>query len=183
MTEPVTLAEARAQVNIIDDTDTTFDTFLTSLIAPARAYVERVTRYLFVGGSRTETFTSWGDYLEIWRRPIASIDGVTYSTTADPADDADLTDFVVNFGFPARIGPPIGASFPDLVAGGTITVTYTGSAVADTSEEYLLGKRLMLLLIGEWFNDREAYSTERVSPDFDFAVRSMINTLAPVSAY
>ena len=31
MTEPVTLPEARAQVNIIDDADTTFDSFLTSL--------------------------------------------------------------------------------------------------------------------------------------------------------
>ena len=142
-----------------------------------------MTRYLFVGGARTETFTGWSDYLEIWRQPIASIDSVTYSTSANPDDDATLSDFVVNFGFPTRISPPLNAAFPDLIAGGTITVTYTGSAVADTSEEYLLGKRLMLLLIGEWFNDREAYSAERVSPDFDFAVRSMINTLAPVSAY
>jgi hypothetical protein len=82
LAEPVTLAEARAQVNIIDVADTTFDTFLTSLIPQARAYVERESRFFWVAATRTEVFTGWGEaqhrqifsrhsrgqYLEIYRR-------------------------------------------------------------------------------------------------------------------
>jgi uncharacterized phiE125 gp8 family phage protein len=163
--------------------DDSEDTFITSLIAPARAYVERCGRRLFVGGSRTETFNVWGDYLEIWRSPITSVDSVTYSTTADPTDDADYTGFVANLGFPARIFPAVDDDFPDLIDGGTITVTYTAGALDATSEEYLIGKRAMLLLIGHWFEFREAAAAGVVSGEIAFAISSMLDELRPVSAY
>lgn len=181
MAEPVTLAEAKAQVRMVDDNSE--DTFITSLIAPARAYVERVGRRLFVGGARTETFTRWGDYLEIWRQPVVSVDSVTYSTTADPDDDATYTGFVANLGFPVRIGPAIDGAFPDLVAGGTITVGYTAGALSATSEEYLIGKRAMLLLIGHWFEFREAAMAGIVSGDIYFCISSLFDELRPASAY
>jgi uncharacterized phiE125 gp8 family phage protein len=183
MSEPVSLAEARAQVNIVDAGDTSFDTFLTSLIAPARAYVERAGRRLFVAGARTETFKAWSDYLEIWRSPITSVDSIAYSTSADPDDDAAYTGFVANLGFPARIYPAIDGSFPDLIDGGTITVTYTAGALANTDEEYLIGKRAMLLLIGHWFEFREAAAAGIVSSEIAFAVTSLLDELRPVSAY
>lgn len=182
MAEPITLAEAKEQVRMVEDDSQ--DTFITSLIAPARAYVERVSRHLFVGGARTATFTGWGDYLEIWRRPITSIDAVTYSTTDDPLDDEAYTGFVSNLGFPVRISPAVSGEFPDLVAGGTITVTYTAGALDATSEEYLLGKRAMLLLIGHWFDNREAVVVgNSPSNEVDLAVHSMLDELRPVSAY
>jgi uncharacterized phiE125 gp8 family phage protein len=184
MSEPVSLAEARAQVNIVDAGDTSFDTFLSSLLAPARAYVERVSRRLFVAGERTETFRAWGDYLEIWRSPITSIDSIAYSTSADPDDDADYSGFVANLGFPARIYPAIdGSGFPDLIAGGTITVTYTGGAVEAASEEYLIGKRAMLLLIGHWFEFREAAAAGIVSDEIAATITWLLDELRPVSAY
>jgi uncharacterized phiE125 gp8 family phage protein len=180
--EPVTLAEAKAQVRMVDDDSE--DTFITSLIAPARAYVERVSRRLFVGGERTATFTRWGDYLEIWRQPITSIDSVAYSTTDDPVDDEELTGFVSYLGFPAWVS--LEDDFPDLLEGGTITVTYTAGALDATSEEYLMGKRAMLLLIGHWFENREAVvvgSGVSVSSEIDLAVRSLLSELTPLSAY
>lgn len=183
MAEPVTLAEARAQVNIIDAGDTTFDTFLTSLIAPARAYVERCTRYFWVAGSRTETFGAWGDFLEIYRRPIASVDSIFYGPVGDDTD-TEYTGFVAPVGrFPLRIYPAIDASFPDLNDGEVIAVTYTSGALSATSEEYLIGKRAMLLLIGHWFEFREAAQAGIVSPEIAFAVSSLLDELGPVSAY
>lgn len=181
MAEPVTLTEAKAQCMMADDNSQ--DTFITSLIAPARAYVERVGRRLFVGGSRTETFTHWGDYLEIWRQPIESIDSVTYSTTADPTDDADYTGFVAYLGFPARISPALDGEFPDLIAGGTITAAYTAGAIDSASEEYLIGKRAILLLIGHWFEFREAAAAGIVSDEIALAVTSLLDELRPISAY
>lgn len=178
MAEPVTLTEAKHQVRMTDDSSE--DTFITSLIAPARAYVERVTRRLFVGGERTETFTAWGDYLEIWRTPITSIDDVTYSTTDDPADDEAYTGFVPYLGFPARVSPGDGSEFPELLTGGTITVTYTAGELDATSEEYLIGKRAILMLIGFWFDNRgEGPLTE----DQERALNWTLDELRPVSAY
>jgi uncharacterized phiE125 gp8 family phage protein len=181
MTEPVSLTEAKAQCRMADDNSQ--DTFITGLIAPARAYVERATRFLFVGGARTETFTRWGDYLEIWRKPITSVDTVKYSTTATAADDASYTGFVVNPGFPARISPAVDDSFPDLIAGGTITVGYTAGALDATSEQYLIGKRAMLLLIGHWFEFREAAAAGIVSGEIAFTLTSLLDELRPIAAY
>jgi uncharacterized phiE125 gp8 family phage protein len=181
MTEPVSLSDAKAQTNMVNDNSQ--DTFLTSLLAPARAYVERVGRRLFVAGTRIETFTRWGDFLEIWRTPITAITSVKYSTADNPADDATYTGFVASLGFPAYIYPAVDDTFPDLISGGTITVTYTAGAIDATSEEYLIGKRAMLLLIGHWFDDREAFTVGTVSPDVDFAICSLLDELRPVSAY
>jgi uncharacterized phiE125 gp8 family phage protein len=174
--EPVNLSEAKAQCRMAEDTSE--DSFIASLIAPARAYVERVSRYLFVGGERTETFTRWGDYLEIWRQPITSIDSVTYSTTDDPLGDETLTGFVSYLGFPARVS--LEDDFPDLIEGGTITVTYTAGAVASTSEAYLIGKRAMLLLIGYWFDNRGEVPLSR---EAKLAFDEILRDLSPVSAY
>lgn len=179
MAEPVTLAEAKAQCRMVEDDSE--DTFLTSLIAPARAYVERRSRRLFVGGSRTETFWRWGDYLEIWRSPITSIESVSYSTTADPDDDADYTGFVVNLGFPARINPSLdGSGFPELIEGGTITVTYTGGALDPTSEDYLLGKRAILLLIGFWCENRGEVPIDK---NTELALDCILDDLSPIPVY
>lgn len=181
--EPVSLAEAKAQTRMVEDDSQ--DDFLVTLLAPARAYVERVSRCLFVAGTRTETFRGWGDYLEIWRRPIASIQTVTYSTSDDPADDIEYKGFNADFNsFPLRIYPAFGGTdFPTLVAGQVVTVAYTTGALATTSEEYLIGKRAMLLLICHWFENRETAIIGQASAEVDFAVTELLNTIRPLSAY
>jgi uncharacterized phiE125 gp8 family phage protein len=180
MTEPVSLSEAKAQCRMADDDSE--DTFITSLIAPARAYVERVSRFFFVAASRAETFGAFGDYLEIYRRPIASVDEIAY-LDSDGAD-ATYADAVVNLDrFPLRIYPAIDDDFPTLGDGGAVTVTFTSGALDATSEEYLIGKRAMLLLIGHWFEFREAAAAGVVSGEIAFAISSMLDELRPVSAY
>jgi uncharacterized phiE125 gp8 family phage protein len=178
--EPVTLREAKAQTRMLEDDSE--DEFLQSLIPSARAYVEKVSRHLFVGGSRTETFRRWGDYLEIWRRPITSVTSVSYSVSDDPADDVDYTGFATDYNsFPLRIYPAFGGTgFPELEDGQVITVTYTAGTLSETSEEYLIGKRAMLLLIGFWFDNRGEVP---LSKEVKFALDEMLGALAPLSAY
>jgi uncharacterized phiE125 gp8 family phage protein len=180
MAEPVTLAEAKAQVRMADDTSE--DTFLTSLLAPARAYVERVSRHFFESGTRTETFRRWGDYLEIYRRPIATVTSVKYSTSDDPADDIEYTGFAVDFNsFPLRIYPAFGGNgFPELVDGQVITVIYTVTSMPTTSEEYLIAKRAMLLLIGYWFDNRGEVPLNK---EMKLALDDMLGAIQPLSAY
>lgn len=180
MAEPVTLTEAKAQVRMPDDSSE--DTFITSLIAPARAYVERVSRFQLVATTRSETFSRWGDYLEIFRRPIATVDSVDYTDEAGTA--AEYTGFLADINrFPLRIYPGVDDEFPDTAEGGSITVTYTTGALAATDEEYLIAKRAILLLIGHWFEFREAALTGIVSDEIALCVSSLLDDLRPVSAY
>lgn len=180
MAEPITLAEAKAQCRMVEDDSE--DTFITSLIAPARAYVERESGYFFVSGSRTATFNRWGDYLEISRRPITSITGITYTDSEGTAGTA-YTGFLASIGsYSTRIFPAIDDDFPDLAEGGLITVTYAAGALAATSEEYLIGKRAMLLLIGHQFKFREAAATG-LSGDIAFTLGELLGSIRPLSAY
>lgn len=183
MAEPVTIAEAKRQTRMVDDS--TQDDFLTSLLAPARAYVERVSRHYFVAATRTVTFRSWGDYLEIYRRPIASVTSVTYSVSDDPLDDVEYEGFAADLNsFPFRIYPALGGNgFPAIVDGQTITAIFVSGELSATSEEYLIGKRAMLLLIGHWFEARETAVIGQASSEVDFAVRELLDTLRPISAY
>lgn len=179
--EPVSLSEAKAQVRMTDDDSE--DAFIASLIMPARAYVERVSRYFLVATARTETFGAWGDYLEIYRRPIASVEGVFYGPAGD-VTDTEYAGAVAPVGrFPLRIYPAADDSFPDLNDGEVVTVSYISGAVSPTSEEYLIAKRAILLLIGHWFEFREAAAAGIVSGEISFALTSMLDELRPVSAY
>jgi uncharacterized phiE125 gp8 family phage protein len=191
LAEPVTITEAKAQVNMANDSSQ--DTFLTSLLAPARAYVERVSRFYWVAATRTETFGSWGgdagcsrrdQYLEIYRRPIASVDSVAY-VDAD-GNAATYTGFLAPLTrFPLRIYPAIDAEFPALGRGGAITVTFTSGALGGTSEEYLLGKQAMLLLIGHWFENRESVVADMraAAVEVPQTVADILDELRPLSAY
>jgi hypothetical protein len=191
--EPVSLAEAKAQVRMVDDDSE--DVFIASLLMPARATIERMSRYFFIPASRTETFGSWGgehlqptyirhsckQFLEIYRRPILSVDSVTYGP-----DDTDYTGFVAPVGrFPLRIYPAADNSFPHLETGNVITVSYTSGSLDPASQEYLIGKRAMLLLIGHWFENRESViaDTRAVAIEVPQTVQWLLDELGPVPAY
>ena len=175
MAEPVTLEEAKYQCRMEDDDSD--DTFITSLIAPARALVERRSRRLFVGGERTETFNRWGDHLEIWRSPITSVDTIEYGS--DGTGTA-YTDFQANLGgFPLRISAGT-EGFPELADGETVTVTYTAGELSATSEEYLIGKRAILLLIGFWYDNRGEVP---LSKEMKLAFDELLGELGPAPVY
>lgn len=179
MAEPVTLAEAKAQCRMVDDSSE--DTFLTSLIAPARAFVEKVSTYGLVAGTRTFTFTAWGDFLEIYLRPITSLTSVAY--VDENGDDQTYTGIAPLGAYPFRIFPAVNDQFPTILGGSTITVTVAAGALDAASQEYLIAKRCILLVIGHWFEFREAAAAGIVSNEIAFCITSMLDVLRPVSAY
>ena len=179
MAEPVTLSEAKYQCRMVDDTSE--DTFITSLIAPARAYVERVSTYGLVSGTRVFTFTRWGDYLEIFLRPITSLTSVAY--VDEDGNDQTYTGLAPLGAYPFRIFPAVNDEFPTIFDGSTITVTVAAGALDSSSQEYLIAKRAILILIAHWFEYREAALAGQVSSEVEFTLCSMLDDLRPVSAY
>ena len=179
MAEPVTLAEAKAQCRMADDNSE--DTFITSLIAPARAYVEKASTYGLVAGTRVFTFTAWNDFLEIYLRPITSLTSVAY-VDGDGADQT-YAGLAPLGAYPFRIFPAVNGEFPGILDGSTITVTVAAGALADTSQEYLIAKRAILILIAHWFEYREAALAGQVSSEVEFTICSMLDQISPVPVY
>jgi uncharacterized phiE125 gp8 family phage protein len=180
LAEPVSLSEAKAQCRM--ENDTSDDTFITSLIAPARAYVERVSTYGLVAGTRVFTFAKWGDFLEIYLRPITSVTSVAY--TDDAGDAQTYTGYLAPLGvYPFRIHHSVDDVFPTIADGTSIVVTLAAGALDSASQEYLIAKRAMLILIGHWFEYREAAQAGIVSAEIAFCVSSLLDELRPVTAY
>lgn len=179
MAEPVNITEAKAQCRMADDNSE--DTFITSLIAPARAYVERVSTYGLVAGTKVFTFTQWGDFLEIYLRPITSVTSVAY-VDLDGADQT-YTGLAPLGAYPFRIFPAANDEFPPIYDGSTITVTVAAGALDSASQEYLIAKRAILILIAHWFEYREAALAGQVSSEVEFTICSLLDELRPLSAY
>ena len=184
--EPVTLAEAKRQVRMVEDDSQ--DDFLCDLIAPARAFCEKRSHgHVFMRRRFTESFSDWGDYLSVWKRPVFVDDDnpITVTYTDEAGADAEYEGFLAPTGrYPLRLYPGIDDDFPALGTGGAISVTYTaGYAEGSQDEAMLIGKRAMLLLIGHWFENRETAVVGRASSEVEFAVTSLLDELRPISAY
>lgn len=177
MAEPVSLSEAKAQCRMVEDNSE--DTYIESLISPARALVELEARYPLVDGTHTETVYAWGDYLEIAWHNVTTIGDITYTDAT--GEDATYSDFLAKLGgYPVRIYPGIDSEFPDLGLGGAISVPVTVTAISATSRQYLRLKRAILLRIGFEFDNRGEVP---LSADQELAWDCALEGLRPVSAY
>lgn len=152
MAEPLTLAQAKAQVR---KTDTSEDALLASYIIAAREWVENWTGHILVSRTITQSFLAFGPYLTLRYRPVTALGDITY--TDSNGDEADYTAGVLrNAVYPAKVFPPSGGIFPTLGADGVVTVEYS-AGYADPPEAL---RQAMRLLIGHWFATRAGVSSD-----------------------
>lgn len=167
MAEPISLAQAKAQLRIVDDTSE--DALITGLIKAAREWVENYTGHVLVQREIVEQRDAFGTFLELHRRPIVSVDEVGYVDSNGSAQT--YADFVPQISrFPARIFPAVTGSWPSLWTYGGVTVTYTAGYAAGEEPQPLL--QAMLLLVGHWYTNREG-AAERAQQEIPFAVTSL----------
>ena len=173
MAEPITLTQAKAHLRV---TDTSEDDYITALIPAARAWVENATGHVLVQRALTEQRDSFGDYIELHRRPIVSIDEVAYADTDGTAQT--YADFVEQLDrFPARIYPELNGAWPSLWTYGGVTVTYTaGYEVGEEPPELI---QAMYLLIGHWFATRVAVNVGNIVSQVPLAVESLVGHYSP----
>lgn len=162
MTVDLTLAKAQCRV-----THSGEDALLTQYIASSKAWIERYTRLLIEEGEVTDTFTEFGDYLLLTRGPFIELTGILYTDTA--GDPQEVEDARVQDG---RIYPPT-TGWPSIQAYSTIEVVYVagyGDAYNPAPEELT---QAQLLLIGHWYQNREAVITGTISKDLEYAVEAL----------
>jgi uncharacterized phiE125 gp8 family phage protein len=165
--EPITVEEARAQVELTEGDDS-FDTLLNLYIPAARGHFEDVT-----GGHKLITQTvemrcsCWADLARLPIAPLQSITSVKYLDTA--GDEQTLAaEAYETIGVGAKSLEPairlkIGQSWPQVrpVSDAIRVVALAGYGAAANVPAKL--KHPLLLLIGHWFAQREAATDVRLT--------------------
>lgn len=164
--EPVSLTEAKLhlRVDISDD-----DNLITPLIQAARETVEDISRRALitqVWKYILDEFPS-GDEIVLPLPPLQSVASITYKDQDGSSFTFSSGDYIVNTDAdPGKVVLGYGKAWPSttLYPTGAITVQFTagfGDASTDVPRKYI---QAMLLLIGHWYENREAIQTTGAVP-------------------
>jgi uncharacterized phiE125 gp8 family phage protein len=174
--EPLTLAEVKAYRRVDFDDD---DALLLSLITAARKHVENFCGISLVTQTRETLYDYFPLYIQLDYGPIQSIASVDYIGT-DGVSTA-LTDYTSDL-TRWRLAPSYNGYWPTVrtVYGG-VTVRYVaGFAPLEGSPTDYTGnipadiKAAMQLLIGNWYENREATITGAVNQAIEHAVTALL---------
>lgn len=152
--EPVSLADARGQCNMLAD-ETEFDDKLTQLIQAGRRHVEKVCGLWF--GARAVVLAC-DSFTDFCRLPVAPVSAVTSIAYVDPAGAAQVVpsasyELVVRDedGIEPAIVPVYGVQWPAIQPGSQITLTLQAGFVVTPEPVH----HAMLLWIDDAFMNRE----------------------------
>lgn len=156
--EPLTLVDVKAQCRI-DYTDE--DTLLSGYITAARETIERETSRALLTQTfelGLDDFPERSDRIRIPRGQLQSIVSVTYVDTALTSYTMTQgTDFLVNqYAEPAEVVLPFNHVWPQLVLSSSAPVVIQFTAGwADAASVPQGIKQAMLMLIADWYENRE----------------------------
>jgi uncharacterized phiE125 gp8 family phage protein len=155
--EPLSLAEAKDQVRVVDTSE---DAYIESLISAARRYVENRSGVIVKRRQFIERHMPVFGAMRLYSGPIVSIDTVAYTDS----DKNDATYVGARF-FPGSsiIFPALGELWPTPYLGEHFMITYTAGLSPQQlgTDDYTNLIHAMKLLIGHWFVNREAVLLER----------------------
>jgi uncharacterized phiE125 gp8 family phage protein len=173
--EIVTVAEARqqARVDITDD-----DNLFAGLIAAARRYVEQAGNFALLTQTRELALDAWPNGTEIYLPgyPLQSVASVTYIDYTRQSFTFPTTDYVVDArSKPGRILIEFGKIWPPVIltAGNGVIVQYVCGWTAAALVPQTI-KQAMLLLIGDWYENREASTVGAISRGIEIGVHALI---------
>lgn len=170
-TEPITLAEVRQYLRLPEQEAE--DTLLLSLITSARSYCEHYTRRAL--GEQTlelylDRFTS-ADPIELPCPPLQSVTEIGYKDSTGEETILSTSDYLVDVDCePGRILPAVGTNWPVFTPFPTSPIRIR--FVAGYEELPVSIRLAMLLLIGHWYENREATGT--ANSMIDFSVHSLL---------
>ncbi len=158
--EPISSAEARLQCGIADDAAGYHDPKLLSLVKAAREKVETDTGRAIMAQTWDYTFDLWPYGLEpiyIPKAPVSAITSVKYYDQAGAQQTLSTSVYKTFLDRePAEIRPKYQQQWPFLYGEqGVITVRFVagyGAAVTAVPESL---KAAMLLLVSDWFENRD----------------------------
>jgi uncharacterized phiE125 gp8 family phage protein len=146
---PVTLEEAKAQCRVEDDSE---DSLMTGLIGAATDYVEQYTGRALVSQTWRLTLDAFADSILLPKGPVQSVSAITYFDTAGDVQTLDASNYTADItSDPSWVVINSDAALPHLMdAVNVVRVDF----VAGYSTLPASIKQAILLLIGQWFDNR-----------------------------
>lgn len=151
--EPITATQCKLQLQI-DDSDTGWDSLLAIYIPAAREFVENWTAARIASRSGvTLRCDSFDDFARLAEGPVSSVASITYVDVDGATQTLSSSVYEVRAdGLETAIVLKPNQGWPATQPGSRITVTATiGFATVPP-----MALAAMLLLIGQWFANREA---------------------------
>lgn len=159
----VTLAEAKLHCRVEHSAD---DTLITDLISAATSYVERITGWVTNSQSFQKLYKNIDKTIRLPHWPVTAVTAIervgTTTTNVISFFDSDLTER------PAKVTlvDPL-----TLDRGESIRITYTAGEVVMPVELH----QAVLLLIGHWYENREAAVVGSISGDISTGVNTLLS--------
>jgi uncharacterized phiE125 gp8 family phage protein len=154
-TEPITLEEAKAQLNVTCDAD---DDYIETLITVARTYAEQFQNRSYITQTLELRMDCFPAYLiELPRPPSISLTSIKYIDTNGDVQTLDSSKYTTDFNsYVARLVPAFNEVWPTtrrVIDAVTIEYQAGYGAASDVPETI---KQAIRLMIGEWYLYREA---------------------------
>ncbi|MBN6186317.1 phage head-tail connector protein [Aneurinibacillus sp. BA2021] len=179
LVEPLSLEEAKAHLRVEHDDE---DALIQGLIRAAREYCESFQRRAYVSQVWEMYFQSFPTHAELLRPPLLSVESITYRDVDGVqhalSPDAYIVDTATE---PGRIfikTAPKVALFPAspvtvrFVAGYNPVITSEGTDFIAHVPESI--KQAMRMLVGHWYENREAVTIGQTPSNVPFAVDALL---------
>lgn len=152
------------------------DSLLSALIVAAREYCEAYQNRAYVTQTIELSLDRWPRFpVNLPRPPLVSVASIKYYDTANMEHTFAATSYFVDADSePGRIALAHGVTLPTITLReiGAVKIQYTaGAAVADVPQRV---KQAILLLIGYWYENREAALSGKTSAQIEFSVRALL---------
>lgn len=177
LNSPLTLAEAKAHLRVVDDSE---NDHIVGLIRAAADMIERDTGLVLRQRAVSVAFEGWStngrQRLPLWRGPVVSVTGVAYDNEAGAEQVLAANQYRVrSFAGASWIVPANAVTWPAVELGiGTVRVTYQAGYASNDAVPASL-RHAALLLIGHWYENREAVNVGNIVQDVPLAYDALIS--------
>jgi len=174
-TEPVSLAEVKThlRVDITDDDD-----LITALVVAAREYCEAFQNRAYITQTWELTLDEFPETpLVIPKPPLQSVSSVKYIDYEGTETVFDAANYIVDTSSePGRLTLAYGVTWPTVTLQrlNGVKITFTAGYGDSASDVPQTVKQAILLLVGHWYENREASLVGSVSREIEFAVHALL---------
>jgi uncharacterized phiE125 gp8 family phage protein len=181
--EPLSLDDAKLHLRLEPDF-TDDDDLVTALIQAAREHVESKTHRALLPQAwrlRRDCFPC-GDEMSLEASDVTAVTSFTY---VDPSGvSTDFSAYALDTdAMPARILRNYGSSWPATrVQRNAIAVTFTRAMAPDADNLPQQIKAAMKLLVGTWYENREAFVESRFALEVPFSVDALLSPYVRLAA-
>lgn len=165
-------AKTHLKVDISDD-----DTLIDNLIEAATQAAQDYTNRYFINTTLKMVADTWDDIATLYKSPVSSVTAIKYYDTDNSIQTLSSSVYIVDNTFkPCRILLDQDQSYPNLAERkAAIEITYVvgeGSAASDVNE---LVKQAVLLMVGHWYQNREAVVVGRTANEVPLGAKMLLD--------